>query len=108
MTPENQDAPYFEVPTPLGIRIRTTLAYWQKIITVKHPIMAGQEKIVQQALQHPSEIRRSRSDPDIYLYYKPDPPYFVCVVCRHLNGEGFIVTTYRTNKIKIGDSVWTT
>ncbi|WP_239125121.1 hypothetical protein [Leptolyngbya sp. CCY15150] len=50
MTAENQDDPYFEVLTPLGIRIRTTLSYWQKIITVKPPIMAGQETIVQQAL----------------------------------------------------------
>ncbi len=32
---------------------------------------------------------------------------FVCVVARHLNGEGFIITAYRTNLIKIGETVWT-
>jgi hypothetical protein len=107
MLPEDQELSYFEVVTPLGIRIRTSLSYWQKIVTFKHPIMAGQEEIVQQALQHPSEIRRSQSDTNVYLYYKPDPHYFICVVARHLNGEGFIITAYRTNRIKIGDSIWT-
>lgn len=107
MPPEEYDPPYFEVVTPLGIRIRTTLPHWEKIITFKHPIMAGHEKAVQQALLDPSEIRRSRSDSDVYLYYKLDSPYWICVVARHLNGEGFIITTYRTNRIKIGDSIWT-
>jgi hypothetical protein len=107
MPPKIYESPYFEVITPLGICIRTTPSYWQKIITFKHPIMAGQEQLVQQTLQKPSEIRRSRSDPDLYLYYKPEPPYFICVVARHLNGDGFIVTAYRTDRIKIGDSIWT-
>ncbi len=107
MPSETYEPPYFEVITPLGIYIRTTPSYWQKIITFKHPIMAGQEQAVQQTLQKPSEIRQSRSDPDLYLYYKPEPPYFICVVARHLNGDGFIVTAYRTDRIKIGDSIWT-
>ena len=69
--------------------------------------MVGKEEEVQETLQYPIEIRRSRSDRDVYLYYKADPPYFICVVARHLNGEGFIITAYRTNKMKIGESVWT-
>lgn len=70
-------------------------------------IPSWQEETVQQTLQQPSEIPRSQSDANVYLYYKPDPPYFTCVVARHLNGEGFIITTYRTNRIKIGDFIWT-
>ncbi|MGB3494511.1 MAG: hypothetical protein WBA57_17415 [Elainellaceae cyanobacterium] len=107
MPPEDFESPLFEIMTPLGIRIRTTPSYWKKIITLKHPIMVGQEEAVQQTLQDPSEIRRSQSDADVYLYYKPEPPNFICVVTRHLNGEGFVITTYRTNRIKIGDLVWT-
>lgn len=98
--------PYFEVLTPLGVYVRTTFSHWQKIITIKHPIMAGQEQQVQAALAHPSEIRQSQSDPAVNLYYKPDPPYFTCVVARHLNGEGFIITAYRTDKIKAGITLW--
>jgi hypothetical protein len=107
MISEDQEPPYFEVVTPLATRIRTTPSYWKKIITFKHPIMAGQEETVQQTLRQPSEIRQSQSDTKVFLYYKPDPPYFICVVARHLNGEGFIITAYRTNRIKIGDSIWT-
>jgi len=54
-----------------------------------------------------TSARRSQSDADVYLYYKPELPYFICVVARHLNGEGFVITAYRTNRIKIGDLVWT-
>ncbi|MGK7881461.1 MAG: DUF4258 domain-containing protein [Crocosphaera sp.] len=104
----SSEPPYLEILTPLGIQVRTTLSYWTKIITIKHPIMTGQEDIVKQTLQFPTEIRRSKSDLDVYLYYKYQPPYFVCVVAKHLNGDGFIITAYRTNKIKRGDLIWTT
>jgi hypothetical protein len=32
---------FFEVVTPLGFRVQVTRAYWDLIITVKHPVMAG-------------------------------------------------------------------
>jgi len=107
MTDDLIEPPYFEVLTPLDIRIRTTPSYWEKIVSVKHPIMRGQELQVQRTLQDPSEIRRSKTDAMVYLYYKPDLPYLTCVVTRHLNGEGFIITAYRTDRIKVGECVWT-
>ena len=54
---------YFEVLTPLGVRVRTTSAYWARIVTFKHPIMRGREVQVQATLREPEQIRRSRSDP---------------------------------------------
>ncbi|NEO98521.1 MAG: DUF4258 domain-containing protein [Symploca sp. SIO2E9] len=101
------EPPYFEILTPTGVRIRTTPSYWAKIVTLKHPIIKGREEFVKLVLQEPIEVRRSRSDPMVYLYYKDEPPYFLCVVARHLNGEGFIITVYRTDKIKRGEPVWT-
>ena len=53
------------------------------------------------------QIRRSRSDDAVFLYYVEEPPYHVCVVVRHLNGDGFIITAYRTDTIKEGERVWT-
>ena len=46
----------FEVPTPLGFRVRVTRSYWDLITTIKHPVMAGQESIVKNTykLQHRS------------------------------------------------------
>jgi hypothetical protein len=32
--------------------------------------------------------------------------YYLCIVARHLNGDGFIITAYITDKIKEGEVVW--
>ena len=40
----------FEVPTPLGFRVRTSPDYWQKIVT-KHPDLAGCLEAVKAALR---------------------------------------------------------
>jgi hypothetical protein len=101
------DEVLFEVLTPLGFRVRVTRAYWELIITVKHPAMAGHEQDVKEALQHPSEIRQSRSDADVYLFYKPERMgRWVCAVAKQLNGNGFLITAYPTDAIKEGELVW--
>ena len=33
----------FEAVTPLGFHVRVTKAYWELIVKIKHPIMAGRE-----------------------------------------------------------------
>ena len=42
----------------------------------------------------------------VYLYYSSYGRYYLCVVCRHLNGEGFIITAYLTDQIKKGVTVY--
>jgi hypothetical protein len=97
----------FEVLTPLGFRVRVTRSYWELIITVKHPVMAGRENDVKDTLQNPSEIRQSKSDPAVYLFYKPERiGRWVCVVAKRLDGEGFLITAYPTEAIKEGELVW--
>lgn len=97
---------YFEERTPLGVLVRATVVHWARIVTFKHPVMRGKESLVRATLKHPDEIRRSRKDPDVHLYYGQDPPYHICVVVRHLNDEGYVVTAYRTDKIKEGERIW--
>jgi hypothetical protein len=97
----------FEVDTPLGFRVRVTVEYWNLIVTIKHPAMAGREKDVQDALQDPDEIRLSKKDSDVYLFYKPERiDRWVCAVTKRLNGEGFLITTYPTDAIKEGEQIW--
>ena len=62
----------FEVETPLGFRVRTTVEYWELITTVKHPIMNDREADVQVTLSHPDEVRQSKRDPQVYLFYRAD------------------------------------
>jgi hypothetical protein len=97
----------FEVDTPLGFQIRTTVEYWQLITTVKHPIMKGKEADVQATLSGPDEVRQSKSDPQVYLFYRAsEQSRWVCAVTKRLNGEGFLITAYRTSAIKEGVIVW--
>ena len=73
MTHEAPDGDlFFETLTPLGFRVRVTHAYWKLIVTIKHPIMDGREIDVQETLAHPEEIRQSRYDPNVYLFYKTE------------------------------------
>jgi len=83
---------YFEVTSKMGKKIRTTETYWNKLINEKHPRMRGMEKLIQESLKNPLQIRRSKVDQSIFLYYKEWGDYFLCVVVRHLNGDGYIVT----------------
>lgn len=96
---------HIEVTSSLGQRITTTVDYWNKIIKTKHPTMEGRERLVEQALKNPEQVRRSRKDPKVYLYYKGHESRYCCVVAKHLNGEGFIVTAYITDRIKAGDKI---
>jgi hypothetical protein len=64
----------FEVVTPLGFSVRVTRAYWELIVTVKHPVMRGREVDVQTVLQTPEEVRRSRGDPGVLLFYRVEEP----------------------------------
>ena len=97
---------YFVVTTPLGIEVRTTVRYWNYLITIKHPVMRGKENIVTSVLQMPDEIRQSRIDKEIFLYYKEFDRMY-CVVVKHIGKEGFLITAYPVDKIKEGEIVWT-
>lgn len=97
---------YFEIREKMGRLIRTTRSHWDLISMLKHPEIEGKESEVKQCLSNPVEIRKSSEDPDVYLYYASYMTYYICVVARHLNGDGFIITAYITDKIKEGESVW--
>jgi hypothetical protein len=97
----------FEVLTPLGFTVRVSPDYWKLIVTVKHPVMRGRETSVQSAVGAPDEIRRSRSDPTVYLFYRLERPgRWTCAVAKRLNDEGFLITTYPTDAIKEGERIW--
>lgn len=97
----------FEIPTPLGFNVRVTHTYWELIVTIKHPIMCGCEADVQEVLRAPDEIRRSRSDPAVLLFYRLERPgRWLCTVTKRLDDEGFLITAYPTDAIKEGEQIW--
>ena len=97
----------FEVLTPVGFYVRVSPACWTMITTVKHPVMTGREADIQQALSHPDEIRVSRRDSQVYLFYRSERARrWVCAVARRLDGDGFLITAYPTDAIKEGIRIW--
>ena len=93
--------------TPLQFSVRVSKDYWRIIVTVKHPIMAGQIDEVEKTLIEPEIVNRSRSDPGVYLFYRSQSPLrWFCAVARRLNGDGFLITTYPTDAIKAGERLW--
>ena len=97
----------FEVETPLGFRVRVTTEYWNVIVTIKHPVMLGREANIQEVLRDPDEIRLSKKDPSVYLFYKPERiARWVCAVTKRLDSEGFLITAYPTDAVKEGERIW--
>ncbi len=97
---------YFEVISSLNKKIRTTRSHWELITKTKHLEIEGKEEEVKECLRDPVEVRKSSEDEEVLLYYKDEGEYFLCIVVRHLNGDGFIITAYITDKIKEGEVLW--
>jgi hypothetical protein len=69
--------------------------------------MAGRESSVRAAAERPEEIRQSRTDPDMRLFYKAEGVRrWVCVVAKQAHDQTFLVTAYPTDAIKEGIRVW--
>ena len=97
----------FEARTPLGFSVRVTRARWELIATIKHPVMAGRESSVKAALENPDEVRQSRSDSQVLLFYKAEGARrWVCAVTRSAHDQAFLVTAYPTDAIKEGMRIW--
>lgn len=97
----------FEVVTPLGFTVRVSRTYWEVIITIKHPVMAGRETVVRETLARPDEVRLSRGDEAVHLFYRRERERRrVCALAKRLSGDGFLITAYPTDAVKEGMRVW--
>ena len=74
--------PLFEALTPLGFSVRCTRNYWEFISSQKHPTLRGREDEIQNALEDRDELRRSRRDINVYLFYRGESRRWICVVTR--------------------------
>lgn len=97
----------FQIQTPLGITVRTTEEYWEKITTIKHPSMKRFESKVTQVLEDPDQVRRSTQDANVHLYYKSIGKISLCIVVDCITEkEGYIITAYPTDRIKEGEQIY--
>jgi hypothetical protein len=96
----------FDVVTPLGFRVHCYETYWQDKVVAQHPVMAERLEDVKRTLSNPEEIRLSRRDEGVYLFYTTDEKRLVCAVARSIDDDGFLITAYPTDKMKEGKTVW--
>ena len=69
--------------------------------------MAGREGIVKTTLENPDQVRQSRSDPQVLLFYRAeDTSRWVCAVAKRAADQGVLITAYPTDAIKEGTQVW--
>jgi hypothetical protein len=97
----------FEAVTPLGFSVRVTRERWRLITTIKHPVMVGQEGAVRHTLEHPDQVRQSRSDPEVLLFYQGSGDNrWVCAVAKRASDHGFLITACPIDGVKEGTQVW--
>jgi hypothetical protein len=96
----------FRVTTPLGLTIVAARRYWELVIVEKHPVLRGCEADVRIALENPDQVRRSRKDPTVLLFYRGESPRWLCAVTKVSGSRGFLITAYPTDAIKIGELEW--
>ena len=80
---------------------------------LQHREMAAMEAEIERVLQSPAEVRVSRSDDTVQLFYEFYAQTLVggkwlCVVVKYPPDDGFVVTAYLTDQLKAGDSIWPT
>ena len=97
----------FEATSPLGFRVRVDRTRWQLIVNEKHPAMKGREADVTVSLENPDEVRQSKSDDAVLLFYKTEgTKRWVCAVTKRSGEDGFLITAYPTDAIKEGTKIW--
>ena len=83
----------------------------QDHIEADHPEMSGQIDKIQDTVAGPDVIVKSRTDPDVELFYQnynttPVTEKYLCVVVKVLASDLFIITAYFTDTIKKGIILW--
>jgi hypothetical protein len=91
----------FEIIDKTGRKIRLTKRQWIHIIT-KHPDLFEKEEKIKETLEKPEIILMHKFDRNTrnYCKYDKNEKAYLLVAVRYLNGEGFVITSFYTRKIK--------
>jgi len=91
----------FEVTDKLGKDVHLSKERWKHI--QKHPHMHDNLENIQLVLKKPLTIRYEEDESVLYFYkeLKENEPAekYLLVGVKYLNGEGFVITSFFTNRI---------
>ena len=73
--------------------------------------MRNSGRLIKETLCKPDKIMKSNHAENVWLYYKhyqttPVSEKYLCVIVKILNKEGFIITSFFTDRIKKGEKIW--
>lgn len=90
----------FEIKDKTDRKIYLSKERWAHI--QKHPEIANQIEKIKETLQSPEIILKFEHDPKVYFYYRyyKERREYLFISVKYLNGEGFIITSFYTDKIK--------
>lgn len=100
----------FEVVSKFTKRIILTKGKYAHVCE-KHPEVFGELEKMKETLVSPQIVRRSMYDEKVWLFYRffeetVVTEKYLMVAVRIFNEEGFVVTSYFTDKVKIGEEIW--
>jgi hypothetical protein len=100
----------FEIESKLNKKIRLTEKLFNEI-KQKHPEVISQENKIKETLINPNVIRKSQYENNAWLFYKffkttPVTQKHLMAAIKLLNDDGFVITVYFTDRIKIGEEIW--
>ncbi len=88
--------------------MRITKNQWSHITDVKHRYMKEKLSVVEFTLKEPEIVRQSKTDASVLLFYtEAGYKRWLCAVVKRENGTGFLITSYITSAIKLGEPIWT-
>ena len=85
---------------------RTTKFFWKNVIIIKHKELEKLESEIKLCLAYSDVVELSKEDQNVYIYYKKTKNKYICVVTKHLNEHGFIITAHIASKLRKGKIVW--
>src|SRR3989344_2177457 len=93
----------FEITDKTGRKIRLSKEQWEHIIK-EHLVIANKLEEIKETITGPLAIRKSSYDEKkrfYYRYYKDrKTAKYLLIIVKYLNGQGFIITSFYTDKIK--------
>jgi hypothetical protein len=92
----------FEVADKTGRKIRLTKKQWNHI--QKHPHMHESLERIEETIKNPLTIRYDEYNQEVNYFYKEYKNMelrerYLFVSVKYLNGTGFVITSFYTNKI---------
>jgi len=97
------------LPDCFGRQVRLTDERLAHIL--ERPEMKDMGAAIGRVLRQPEQVRRSRSDAGVRLFYDFCAQTIVggkwlCVVVKYEENDAFVVTAYLTDKPKAGEDLW--